>query len=79
MSFPCAGRCVQKAPQDGKLKKGQNQHMSSWILNVVVFKIGIKVLSQDIKHPHYSDLYLGLQPFRRLTKHLSFFLCSCFH
>lgn len=60
MPFSCAGRYVQKAPQDGKLKKGQNQPMPSWILNTEMLKVGIKLLSQDIKHHHYSDLYLVL-------------------
>lgn len=67
MSLPCAGRCVQKAPQDGKLKEGHNEPMSSWILNMVMFKMGKKLLSQDLKHFHYSDLYLGFQLSRRLT------------
>lgn len=57
MPFPRAGRCVQEAPQDGKLRKGQNQPMSSWILNMVMFKVGIELLSQDIEHPHFSELY----------------------
>lgn len=57
MPFPRAGRCVQEAPQDGKLRKGQNQPMPSWILNMVMFKVGIELLSQDVEHPHFSELY----------------------